>query len=103
VADPVVPLIHMLEGVQKIQPVLVVLEDGLLLVATGSDMVECAGIFDPEGTSHEETLAYTGYDGMTVDLTLLPSFCLYDSAPLFLLLKWALSLFRSIHAPVREP
>jgi len=57
VADPVVPLIHMLEGVQKIQPVLVVLEDGLLLVATVSDMVDCAGIFDPEGTGNEETMA----------------------------------------------
>jgi hypothetical protein len=56
VADPVVPLIHMLEGVQKIQLVLVVLEDELVLVATESDMVDCAGIFDPEGTGQEETL-----------------------------------------------
>jgi hypothetical protein len=52
-ADPVVTFINVLEGVQKIEAVLVGLEDRLSLVASRGNMIHSAGIFDAEGTGHE--------------------------------------------------
>jgi hypothetical protein len=45
-ADPVVPLVHVLKGIQKIEPIMVGPEDRLSLVAPGGDMIHRAGIFD---------------------------------------------------------
>jgi len=50
VADPVVAFVGMLEGVEEVQAVLLVLEDGLLLIPAGCDVVDGTGIFDAEGT-----------------------------------------------------
>jgi hypothetical protein len=45
VADPVIAFDNVLKRVQKVEPVLIALEDGLSLIATGSDVVDCTGIF----------------------------------------------------------
>jgi hypothetical protein len=45
-ADPVVALVDVLEGVQEFNAVVVVLEDGLSLVSAGSDVVHSAGVFN---------------------------------------------------------
>ena len=52
VADPGIALVDVLEGVQEVLSVGVILEDRLLLVAAGGHMIDSAGIFDAEGTSH---------------------------------------------------
>ena len=53
VADPVVALIDVLEGVQEVLAVMVILEDGLLFVATGCHMIYSAGVFYAERASHK--------------------------------------------------
>ncbi len=45
-ADPVVAFIDMLEGIQKIDAVLIALEDGLLFITPGGDVIDGAGILD---------------------------------------------------------
>jgi hypothetical protein len=52
VADPIVSFVNVLEGVEVVLAVRVVLEDGLLLVATGGHMINCAGVFDAAGAGH---------------------------------------------------
>jgi len=52
VADPVVAFAGVLEGIEEVQAVLLVLEDGLLFVPAGGDMVNSAGIFYAKGTGH---------------------------------------------------
>ena len=52
VADPVVAFIGVLEGAEEVLAVLLVLEDELLLVPAGCDVVNCTGIFYAEGTGH---------------------------------------------------
>jgi citrate lyase beta subunit len=52
VADPIIPLVDVLEGVQEVQSILVVLEDGLLLVTAGGNVINSTGVFDAEGTGH---------------------------------------------------
>ena len=52
VINPVVALINMLKGIEEVIAVLIVLEDGFLLVAAGSNMVNGTGIFSAEGTDH---------------------------------------------------
>ncbi len=49
VTDPIIPFVDVLEGVQEVQAVLVVLEDGLLLVTAGSYVINSTGVFDAEG------------------------------------------------------
>jgi hypothetical protein len=51
-ANPVVPFVDVLEGAQEGLVVSIVLEDGFLFIATGGNMVNCAGVFDAEGTCH---------------------------------------------------
>jgi hypothetical protein len=46
VADPIVALIDMLKGVQKIDPVLVAPENGLSLIASGSNVINSTGVFN---------------------------------------------------------
>jgi hypothetical protein len=53
VADPVVAFIDVLEDVQKIDSILVVLEDGLSFVAPGGNMADCTGVFDTKRAGHE--------------------------------------------------
>jgi hypothetical protein len=53
VADPVITLVDVLEGVQEVDPVLVALEDGLSLVTPRGDMIHRASILNPQGTGHE--------------------------------------------------
>jgi hypothetical protein len=52
VADPVISFDNVLECVQKVDPVLVALENGLSLIAPGSDVVDCTGIFYAKRTGH---------------------------------------------------
>jgi hypothetical protein len=51
-ADPVVPLVGVLERIEEIQAVLLVFENGLLLVPAGGDVVDCTGIFYAKGARH---------------------------------------------------
>jgi len=51
-AYPVVAFVGVLEGIKKVQAVLLVLEDGLLLIPTGCDVVNSTGIFYAKGTGH---------------------------------------------------
>jgi hypothetical protein len=44
VTDPIVAFVDVLEGIEKIGPVLVALEDGFLFITAGCDMVDCTGI-----------------------------------------------------------
>jgi hypothetical protein len=46
VADPIVAFVHMLEGVQKIDPVLVALENRLSLVTPGGYVINSTGVLD---------------------------------------------------------
>ena len=55
VANPVVSLIDVLEGVQKVLAVGIVLEDGFLFVAARCHMIYSAGVLYTEGTSHGAT------------------------------------------------
>ena len=52
VANPVVPFVGVLEGIEEVQAVMVVFENGLLLVPAGCDVVDSTGIFYAEGTCH---------------------------------------------------
>jgi len=56
-ADPIVPLFDVLDGVQEVLTVGVVFEDGLLFIASGGDVVDGAGIFYAEGAGHGERIA----------------------------------------------
>jgi len=53
VADPVVALIDVLEGVQEVLAVLFILENGFFLVSPGGHVIDCTGIFYAEGTGYE--------------------------------------------------
>jgi len=53
VANPIVALTYVLNGIQEVFPILVVLENRLFLVAAGSNMVNGTGIFYAEGTGYE--------------------------------------------------
>jgi hypothetical protein len=70
-ADPVISFIDVLEGVQKVDAVLVALEDGLSFVAPGGNVVDCTGIFYAERTGHIiETIALKKANVNSKDLTL---------------------------------
>ncbi len=69
-AEPVVPLDDMREGVQDGDAVLVALEDRLPRVAAGGDMMHGAGVCDPQGTGHGATMAWKKTDCNEKDLTL---------------------------------
>ena len=78
-ANPIVTLINMLEGVQKVFAVCIILEDRLLLVSTRSDMINSAGIFYTEGARHAATIAEGIANVKPQDLTLRGPFdCLYN-------------------------
>ncbi len=68
--NPVVAFVDVLKRVQKVLTVRVTLKDGLFLVSTGGDMIDCAGVFDAERTGHGATIAESGHNDKKVDLTL---------------------------------
>jgi hypothetical protein len=70
VADPVVALVDVLDGVQEVLAVRVIFEDGLLLVPAGGHMIDCAGEFDAKWTGRGRTIAENRRIGKKVDLTL---------------------------------
>ena len=51
-ADPVVAFAGVLEGIEEVQAVLLVLEDRLLLIPAGGDVVNSTGIFYAKRTGH---------------------------------------------------
>ena len=53
VADPVISLVDVLEGVQEVDPVMVALEDGLSFVAPGGNVVNCTGVFYAKRAGHD--------------------------------------------------
>jgi len=57
VAYPIVTFIDMLDSIKKVLAVMVVFEDGLLLVPTRRYMIDCTGIFYAKRTGHEKTIA----------------------------------------------
>ncbi len=73
--DPIVALIDMLEGVQEILPVPVVLEYGLLFIAAGGYVIDCAGIFNAEGAGHGLTVTEKSANVKPQDLTLKGPLC----------------------------
>ena len=57
VADPVVALIDVLQGLEEVLAIGVSAEDRLLLVAAGGHMIDRASVFDAEGTRHATRVA----------------------------------------------
>jgi hypothetical protein len=57
VADPMIPLIDMLQHVQKVDAVPIVSENSLLFVATGGDVIDSTCVFYAKGARHAGTLA----------------------------------------------
>jgi len=71
VADPVISLVDVLEGVQEVDPVLVALEDGLSFVAPGGEVVDCTGVFYAKRAGHNgRTVALDEVNVNSKDLTL---------------------------------
>ena len=60
----------MLEGVQEVQAVGFILEDGLLLIPAGRHMVDGAWVFDAEWAGHAATVARENAKCKKKDLTL---------------------------------
>jgi predicted ribosome-associated RNA-binding protein Tma20 len=56
-AEPVIPLINMLESVQEVDAVLVVFENGLLFISAGGDVIDGTGVFYAERAGNEGNLA----------------------------------------------
>jgi hypothetical protein len=57
VTDPVLAFDNVLEGVQKVKPVLVALENGLSLIAPGSDVVDRTGIFNTKRAGYSRRIS----------------------------------------------
>jgi len=57
VADPIISLIDMLNSVEEDIPIIVILEDRLLLIPSGGHMVDGAGVFYAERAGHEARIA----------------------------------------------
>jgi hypothetical protein len=54
VANPIVALTNVLNGIQEVFTILIVLKDRLFLVAAGRNMVNSTGIFYAEGAGHDK-------------------------------------------------
>jgi hypothetical protein len=52
VANPIVAFINVLKGIQEVITIMIVLEDRLLLVAAGRNVINSAWIFYTKGTGH---------------------------------------------------
>jgi|GEM_PF-6507371 len=64
-----IAFIDVLKSIQEINPVLVVLEDGLLFIPAARYVVDSAGVFDAQRAGHGVTIAQSGRNGKKVDLT----------------------------------
>ena len=75
VADPIVSLVDVLEGVQEVDPVLVALENGLLFITPGGDVINSAGILYVQRAGHEKRISKKQNRVRSCDLTFtaLPS------------------------------
>jgi hypothetical protein len=69
-ADPMIPLIDMLQHVQKVDAVLIVSENSLLFVAAGGDVIDSTCVLYAKGTRHKRTLAKKRGNVKIKDLTL---------------------------------
>jgi hypothetical protein len=69
-ADPVIPLLHMLKGVQEIDTILVVLEHGLFFVSTGRDVIDCTRVFYAKRARHGRRISEGMVNVKPQDLTL---------------------------------
>jgi ATP-dependent protease HslVU (ClpYQ) peptidase subunit len=56
-AEPVIPFIDMLKCIQKIDAVLVVIENGFLFITARGDVVDGTGVFYAEGSGHAATVS----------------------------------------------
>ncbi|MCJ7641480.1 MAG: hypothetical protein MUO29_06260 [Desulfobacterales bacterium] len=73
-ADPMIPLIDMLQHVQKVDAVLIVSENSLLFVAAGGDVIDSTCVLYAKGARHARTLEQKRENVKTKDLTLIALF-----------------------------
>jgi hypothetical protein len=69
-ADPLVPPVDMLEGIQEDLAVIVSLEDGLLLISTRRDVMDSTDIFDAQRARQGRRTTKEGRHVKPQDLTL---------------------------------
>ena len=50
--DPIIAVVDMPEGIEKIYPILIALENSFLLIPAGGDMVDRDGIFYSQRPGH---------------------------------------------------
>lgn len=70
VANPIITLIDMLEGVQEVLTVLIIFEYWLFFIAAGRDMIHCTGVLDTEWSGHGRRLSAMARNVKPQDLTL---------------------------------
>ena len=70
VTDPIIPFVDVLEGIEEQLPIVVILENGFLLVPAGRHMVDSAGVFYAKRAGHEATIAENEGNCNERDLTL---------------------------------
>jgi len=78
VADPVIPLVRMLKGVQEVDTILVVLEHGLFFISSGRNVIDCTGIFYTKGARHRRRISEGTANVKPQDLTLKAKGCQTD-------------------------
>lgn len=70
VAQPVITLVDVLQGVEEILAVLIIFEDGLFFVAARGNMIHSTGVFYAKRTGHGVNVAELRRNVNTKDLTL---------------------------------
>jgi hypothetical protein len=55
-AAPAKPGNYFTQDIQETTAIVIVVKDRLLTIASGSHMIQCAGILDAQGTSHDFSL-----------------------------------------------
>jgi hypothetical protein len=60
-AVPAKPGNNFTQDIQESGAILIVIKDRFLAIASRSHMIECAGILNPQRTSHDVVLQQTGY------------------------------------------
>jgi hypothetical protein len=69
-ANPIIPLVHMLKGVQEVDTILVVPEHGLFFVSTGCNVIDCTRVFYTERARHGRRISDEMVNVKPQDLTL---------------------------------
>jgi hypothetical protein len=69
-ADPIIPLVHMLKAVQEVDTILVVLEHSLFFISTGRNVIDCTRVFYAEGARHGRRISKGRENVKPQDLTL---------------------------------